>query len=176
MKVLKQIIGIILIFAFSGCATPSIKTSYDASASFSGLKTYGWLPAPKEVIDDPRVDWELLSSRIRTAVDRELAEKGFTRKATGSPDFLIGFQATLDKKMTWKEMEREAYGRRGYQRWTQEAYDEGTLVLDVIDVESQKIIWSGSATDKVNFSLSPEKEEAEINEAVREMLKEFPPK
>jgi hypothetical protein len=176
MRILQQLIGIILIFTFSGCASLSVKSDYDASASFSGLKTYGWLPAPKEVIDDPRVDWELLSSRIRTAVDRELSEKGFTRQTTGSPDFLIGFQATLDKKMTWQEMDRE-YGRRGgYPRWTQEVYDQGTLVLDVIDVESQKIIWSGSATDKVNFSLSPEKEEAEINEAVSKMLKEFPPK
>jgi hypothetical protein len=55
-------------------------------------------------------------------------------------------------------------------------YDEGTLVLEIVEQESQKLIWSGSATDRVNFSLSPEKEEAEINEAVREILKDFPPK
>jgi len=176
MKVLKRLIEIIFILAFSGCSTMSVNIDHDASASFAGLKTYGWMPAPKEVIDDPRVDWELLSSRIRIAADRELAEKGFTWKATGSPDFFIGFQATLDKKMTWETMHRD-FGRRGYgPSWSQKVYDEGTLVLDVVEAESQKLIWSGSATDKVNFSLSPEKEEAEISEAVREILKEFPPK
>jgi len=177
MKVLKRVVGIIFILAFSGCSTMSVNTDYDASASFAGLKTYGWMPAPKEVVDDPRVDWELLSSRIRIAADRELAEKGFSLKETGSPDFLIGFQATLDKKMTRETMQRE-FGRRGGYgpSWTEKVYDEGTLVLDVFEAEGQKLIWSGSATDKVNFSLSPEKEEEEISEAVREILKEFPPK
>jgi hypothetical protein len=108
--------------------------------------------------------------------DRELSKKGFTRQTNGSPDFLIGYEATLDKKMTSKSMHRE-FNRHHYgPSWAQEVYDEGTLVLEIVEQESQKLIWSGSATDRVNFSLSPEKEEAEINEAVREILKDFPPK
>jgi hypothetical protein len=71
-----------------------------------------------------------------------------------------------------REFNRHHYGPS----WAQEVYDEGTLVLEIVEQESQKLIWSGSATDRVNFSLSPEKEEAEINEAVREILKDFPPK
>jgi hypothetical protein len=78
--------------------------------------------------------------------------------------------------MTWKSMHRE-FGRRYYgPSWAQETYDEGTLVLDVVDAESGKLIWSGSVTDKASFSLSPEKEEAEISKAVSEIPKAFPPK
>ena len=176
MKMLPQFIGVILILAFSGCSTLPVNTNYDSSANFTGLKTYDWMPDPQEVIDDPRVDWELLSSRIRTAADRELSAKDFIRQTSGSPDFLIGYGATLDKKMTWNSVHRD-FGHRYFgPAWAPEEYEEGTLVLDIVEPDSQKLIWSGSATDRVHFSLSPEKEEAEINEAVREILKDFPPK
>jgi hypothetical protein len=98
MKNLQGILGVLFILAFSGCSALSVDSYYDPSASYTGLKTYGWLPAPEEMIDDPSIDQGLLSSRIQAAVDRELSAIGFTRQSTPNPDFFIGYQATTPQK------------------------------------------------------------------------------
>ena len=67
MKNLQGILGVLFILAFSGCSALSVDSYYDPSASFTGLKKYGWLPALEEMIDDPRIDQGLLSSRIQAA-------------------------------------------------------------------------------------------------------------
>lgn len=55
-------------------------------------------------------------------------------------------------------------------------YEEGTLILDVVDPKSKELMWRGSAQDEVNFKSTPEKAQAQINEAVNGMLEHFPPR
>ena len=54
-------------------------------------------------------------------------------------------------------------------------YEEGTLILDIVDPKNKQLIWRGSAQDEVHFKSSPEKDQTQLNEAVRMMLQTFPP-
>ena len=54
-------------------------------------------------------------------------------------------------------------------------YDEGTLILDIVDASSRAIIWRGMAIDRVDFLASPEDKKETIREAVGKMLELFPP-
>jgi hypothetical protein len=65
--------------------------SYDQEADFAGLKSFGWLPAPRLSLPDPRVDAPLLEKRVRDAVMKELTGKGFTHKLAGIPDFYVSY-------------------------------------------------------------------------------------
>ena len=153
-----------------------MNTEHDQSVSFSDLKTYDWMPTPEKMIDDPRIDWKLLESRVHTAVDKELSAKGFSRLTSGSPDFLVGYQVTLDKKVVTTSLDRSP--RYQYSRpagWSSFEYEEGTLILEIVDSETRKLIWQGTAQDEVGFSKSSEKKQEQINEAVRLMLENFPP-
>ena len=58
----------------------------------------------------------------------------------------------------------------------QTEYDEGTLILDIVDAESRTLIWRGSARAEVSATVAPETREARVREAVRRILEQFPPK
>jgi len=50
----------------------------------------------------------------------------------------------------------------------------GTIVVDIFDTPSKKLIWRGQATDVL--SDKPEKNEKKLEKSVGEMFKHFPPK
>ena len=71
-----------------------------------------------------------------------------------------------------------AWGRYGWARSaevTVDQYDEGTLILDVIDSCTEKLIWRGMAIDRVEFSARPEQRDERVRLAVEKMLASFPP-
>ncbi len=54
-------------------------------------------------------------------------------------------------------------------------YDEGTLILDVIDGESRELAWRGVAQAKISRNSSPDQRGRKINEAVSKIFANFPP-
>ena len=54
-------------------------------------------------------------------------------------------------------------------------YEEGTLILDIIDPETSALIWRGYAQAHVDLLSSQEEKTERICQAVRMMLELFPP-
>ena len=54
-------------------------------------------------------------------------------------------------------------------------YLEATLVLDIIDAQTNRIIWRGWATDKLDRDPKPEAVAAYVQAAVGKILEKFPP-
>jgi len=54
-------------------------------------------------------------------------------------------------------------------------YEEGTLVLDVVNGSEKDLIWRGTAKKTVDQNATPDKITKTINEAVKKLLKGFPP-
>ena len=55
-------------------------------------------------------------------------------------------------------------------------WDEGTLVLDVVDGKSSKLVWRASAQAEVSTEPPPPEDRDEtLNQAVDKMLADFPP-
>lgn len=182
----------IVVAALAGCSTMEINTDFDPRANFANLKTYDWLDEPRKPTGDPRIDDNpILEGRIHTAVDRELDAKGFVRQSSGRPDFLVAYHVSLDKQRSVQHL-NDYYGygpgwgynyaparRPGYYANPSSTYvyeyEEGTLILDIVEPEGRQLIWRGAARDEVRFSNTPAKEGAQINEAVKRLLKRFPP-
>lgn len=173
---------VLLVAALSGCSTMEIATDFDPQASFAGLKTYDWMPVPEETTEDLAAVSRnsLLEQRVFRAVERELGAKGYVRDSSGKADFLVGYHATLDSKTSVTVLDNYYhYQPYGWSRIPQTyvyEYEEGTLILDIVDAETRRLIWRGSARDEVSFSATPEQKEQKINEAVQRMLLTFPPK
>jgi len=55
-------------------------------------------------------------------------------------------------------------------------YDEGTLILEVVDAASGRLVWRGWAQAEVKSKADPGQREARIWEAVAKILDQFPPK
>jgi hypothetical protein len=161
-----------------GCSQFKIRTDYDRAADFQALRTYAWRPEPPLPSGDPRFDNSLIDSRVRAAVERVLAAKGYA-KASGEPDFLVGYHAVVRSKTDVAAIDRH-YGYRGVgfggTYLDVRTYEEGTLLIDVIDPPTMKLLWRGSATGVVLEKASPEKREQRINDAVADIFEEFPPR
>jgi hypothetical protein len=112
--------------------------------------------------------------RFALAIEKELSEKGYQRVTDITPDFKVVYILRFQKKL-----DTSIYG---YRYWpgtaTREAYiqtkayQEGSLIIDIIDKEENQLVWRGSAEGVLN-----EGDDADelINTLVKEILEEFPP-
>ncbi len=182
--------AVLLGFLVAGCSTMEVQVDYDPDQQFTGLKTYDWIPEPRKPTGDPRIDDNtILDKRIRRVVESALNEKGL-RKSSDSPDFWLAYHVTLDHRQSVATLNRHYdygpgwgwdYGHRRYGYGARREtfvyqYEQGTLLLDIVDPDGRDLMWRGSATDEVNFSSSPAAKEKQLQEAVQRMLAEFPPK
>lgn len=170
-----------LTLTLGACSGITVQTDYDPAAvpTFQRYKTYGWLPDPTG--GDRRVHNDIVAARVKGAVDAELADKGYTLVTTGTPDFRIGWFVSLDGRMDvaqintyygygWGAWYGAAYGR-SYPRY----YEEGTLVLDIVDVRSNQLAWRGSAQTEVDRTRPESEREQLVRTAVKRVLERFPP-
>ena len=172
--------GLGVLLALTGCSSIRATADYDRTASFGSLHTYAWRTAPQQGPGDPRLDNSLLDARVKHAVDRELEAKGYRKVSPEErADFLVGYHVVLQRKVdvqtvgTW-------YGYRGAGLRIPETrtyqYEQGTLLLDVVDPTTTNLIWRGTATAVVDPDVSTEKRERRIAEAVAKVLADFPPR
>jgi Domain of unknown function (DUF4136) len=159
--------------ALLACASfaQQVKTDYDRSANFSQYKTYSW--------EAVKTSNQLDVDRIKNAVDADLTAKGFTQVPSGGSVCLVAIEATQNQQT----LNTFYNGFGGGWRWRGgfggntttyvDNYKVGTLVLDVFDAQSKKLLWRGSASD--TLSDKADKNIKNLNKGVQKMLKDFPP-
>lgn len=174
--------GVLLVaLVLAGCARITVTADHDPSANFGALHTYAWRPGPQQGVGDPRFDSTLIDKRVRAAIDRVLASKGYRAAAPGTTaDFLVGYHAVVRQRTSAQTINRW-YGYRvvtlpGGPGTHAHDYDEGTLLIDVLDPATMQLLWRGSGTGVVDPQASPEKREQRINDAVERILADFPPR
>src|SRR6266481_3695446 len=126
----------------------NVKTDYDHNANFSQYKTYSW--------EAVKTRNELNVDRIKNAVDADLTAKGWTQLPTGGSICLMAIEATQDKQT----LNTFYNGFGGGWRWRGgiggdsttyvDNYKVGTLVLDMFDSKTKKLVWRRSASDTLS--------------------------
>ncbi|GEM_PF-428900 len=188
MKNINLVNFVILLF-ISGCSTIKVNRDYNPAVSFSEFQTYEWILDEPKKTGDPRIDGNtLLQNRVKSAVNNSLASKGYQKVTSGTADFLVTYHVTLDKQTKIQTINTYnrygpgwgwGYGRNYYPAMGTETfvytYDQGSLIIDIVEPVGRELIWRGSATDKVNFSHTPEQKKQKINEAVGKLFQQFPP-
>ncbi len=180
----KRVIALVIAAFAIPALVVAQKVSYDyeKTATFSGFKTY----AHK---DGTKVGQELIDDRIIAAIDAQLAAKGFT-KATSDPDVFVVYHVAFDKQKdisTYSSGYGGGYGAYGWgwggAGWaggttTTQVRDilVGTLVIDLADAKKAQLVWRGMGVKEVNTQANPEKRDKSINEAVKKIFKNYPPK
>ena len=159
----------------AACSNVSTHYDFDTKTDFGKLKTYRWLPPPKEggtVATSP-----LIRQRIQSAVDRELAAKGY-RPAEGEVDFLVAVHTGAKQRVQVTDWGyRYGYGYYGWGggRMDVYQYEEGTMILDIVDAGAKKLVWRGTAIAALSPQPTPEQTTKLIDEAVNKLLRDFPP-
>ncbi|HEX7030354.1 MAG TPA: DUF4136 domain-containing protein [Gammaproteobacteria bacterium] len=166
----------------AGCAIAP-PHEFDSSANFATLKTFQWLE-PKYGDDDvsvshPVLQSPLLGRRVQQAVTAALEAKGY-RAVEDDPDFYVTFHTAESES----QHRGSTYVQLGYGRYsphfgsgvlldlTPRTFQEGTLIIDVLDGDSEELIWRGwedAYLTQRNF------DNESVSEAVRYIFTAFPP-
>ena len=145
-----------------------IRTDYDHHANFSQYKTYSW---GKVETQNP-----LWDDRIREAVNRELAKKGWTEVPADGDVTIMAIGTTHERPLLrtfYDSFPGWWWGGFGESTTYVDNYEVGTLVIDMFDSRSKRLIWRGSATDTLPDK--PEKAMKDLNKSVEKMFEHFPP-
>ncbi len=176
-----SIAALVFFACIAACGSVRVRTDYDPEADFSGLHSFAWLPGPQPRTGDPRIDNPLLDERIRAAVDSTLIDRGYQKLASGTPDFWVGYHLSLDTRLDVSTIDGH-YGYGRHRAWTGgvpntyvREYEEGTLILDVVDAKQDRLVWRGSGSRALSRAPTPEQSATTVNNAVRDILKRFPP-
>jgi len=164
-------VGIVLLFATASFAQ-QVKTDYDRAADFNQYKTYSW--------EKVQTQDSLWVDRIKEAVNAVLAAKGWTPVISGGDVAIVAMDMTKDRQTIntfydgfgggWRW---GGFGGLGEATTDVEHYKVGTLVVDLFDTKTKKLIWRGSASD--TLSDKSDKNIKNLDKGVQKMFDHFPP-
>ncbi len=167
--------------AMVACSCSSIKvdTDYNPNVDFASLRSFAWLPSAGEKTGDPRIDNPLLAGRIERAAEEALMAKGFSKVDEDKADFFVNYHVGVDTKVDVTSVPTMyGYGRWGgvYVSETRvDQYEQGTLLIDVIDRDRHDLLWRGSGQARIQENGSPQQREERVRKAVIAILADFPP-
>jgi len=140
-----------------------VTTDSDPAAPFATYKTYAWTPGTAS-------DVSLTEQRIHNGVNAQLQGKGMTQ-VESNPNVFVATHVTTH---TVPQVMADGFGYWGFGGMaTVQTYTEGTLVVDLYDATTKKMVWRGVATATV--SSKPEKNAAKIDKSLAKMFARYPP-
>jgi len=145
-----------------------VSIDFDHHADFARYHTYSWLGV--------RAGNSIWQDRIQSAVDSQLAAKGWSKVDSGGDATVSAFGRMTEQDSIETYYDGfPGWGWRGFGTATTEVIPEkvGNLTVDIFDGNTKHLIWRGGAADAV--SGSPEKNEKRMVESVDKLFKHFPP-
>jgi hypothetical protein len=156
----------------AGCATVTVSSHIERSANFADYVTYDWGPPDNLPVGDPRLDNNpFFVDYLQGAIEKKLAAKGYERAVSGEPDLLVHYHASVNQKVEVYETDT----RYGYSYGSGETrvtdYEQGTLVVDVVDAKTSKVIWRGWSQNVMNGVIDDQRRlEQQVDEGVTKMM------
>ena len=157
----------------TSCSPFQVKSDYSATANFSDYKTYLLRT------DDLKLN-DLDKDRVLNELSKQVQAKGLT--SSQNPDLIINVKASHKKiqDVTTSYNAGFGWGRPwgwggGFgmgNTWTNN-YNSGTIVIDIIDAKTRKLVWQGVGS---GISVdSPRSKQKQIPQIVAEIMANYPP-
>lgn len=176
------LLALIVVFATTLCFAQKVKVGYDKGTDFSKYKSYTWAK-PQTPVTKP-----LLYETVVGTIDQELNAKGFRRaEENGDLTLIAAGGIEFGSNLAAGTPILPIYGGpppdMSATMWTGAKtasaigplVAQGTLILEFVDRNENKVIWSG----RVMQNLDPEKRMKSLElaeKAIVKLLKGFPPK
>jgi hypothetical protein len=149
--------AVLPVAALAGCATTQVKTDWDKQTNFAQYRTFAVqagkvVAAPGTVEAADRQPDTLVLSRIDTALKNDLVSKGLS-PVDKNPDLIVTYTAGARTKeqvvsnwdtFGWGSNPDWGHGPMYNDVWI-EQYPQATLVIDVLDASTKKVIFRAVA-------------------------------
>jgi len=180
-------LSIMAVLTYGYGSTMKGESDYNPEVSFAQYESFAWIN-PNPLISAPRNSNPNNIQRIRSEIVSGLTAKGYRQvEDATAADFAVSFTVGTREEINIQRYpvlyggawaDRDLYsGRYGssmnYETYV-EQYTEGTLAIDILDVETNSPAWHGWATKKISGA---DRRDAAplIKKAVNKILANFPP-
>lgn len=161
--------------ALTGCATMRVGSYAERGFEPTRYRTYNWAPADSLSTGDPRLDNNpFFRGRVQADVEKQLATRGFEKTPSEKPDLVLHYHVSINQQIDVNGADRES-GYCDANDCRPYVYEAGTLVLDLVDTRTNKLVWRGWAKDIVDGVIdNQELMEQQIDAAVTRILERLP--
>ena len=157
-NVRKMIFGlavITLLAVLTGCSSISVNYDYDKNVDWAKFKTYTWMQEPDNSGNPASSlpNTTFLGERIHNSVQYEMEQRGIF--PGDDPDLLVVYHIGTQEKIQvtdWVYRYSDYYWGYGGRQIDVNQYTEGSLVIDLVDAESNSLVWRGIGTGVVDKS------------------------
>lgn len=176
MKRIIKSFALIYILGIAGCSTPSkVDKGPIHARTFSFIQTQG-KPSPQFATNNQQIH-----ALVQSSIARSLARRQVARVEQGGEVTVAYLIITGNNAVTTSINDYFGYGRdaaelsdRAHTKYTDAKnpnyFEAGTLIIDIIDSKTWKVLKRGYATRELLRNPSAEIQAARLNEVVEEIL------
>jgi len=171
---LSVVVGV-LAAAAASCASMRVSSYLAKDADLARYHSYTWAPSDRLSTGDPRLDNNpFFQERLQSSVDRQLGARGFAREAVTSPDLVVHYHASVSQELDVNNTDRE-FGHCDAGDCRPLLYEAGTIVVDLVDARTNKLVWRGWANDSIDGVIDNQDWlEDKIDQAVNRIMQQLP--
>lgn len=176
----------------AACST-QVVVEQAADAQLPGPGTYAWGPATDHIPGEGnhRVNNDIIAAKVQNALDKGLAKRGYKAVDRSQAAWLVHYHAGIEQQtqLVTESMYPATphlacgpyacgagYGWGYYgppEAVTRTVtFHEGTLILDIHDAKTNKLVWRGTVSKDVN--VNKPLNEVILQQAVDKLLKKLP--
>ncbi|MFQ5935324.1 MAG: DUF4136 domain-containing protein [Acidiferrobacterales bacterium] len=164
----KRFLSLLVVLTFATLADAKVSVNFDETVDFAEYKTYAWHKGT------PAAD-TLIQSHIENAINDQLGTRGLSKTADQPDMYVVVHVTTKENKQvidSWLGYDsKSGHWGRHKQMTTVEV---GTLMVDLLDGKSKKLVWRGVATK--TLEPRPKNPKKTIDKIVARMFRRFPPR
>jgi hypothetical protein len=180
----------LLVMGVAVSAGVKTRASFDKEYDFTKPKTFGWHPDGAGEVkmlqlsgDDPVKLLERFDPVFKDAIATELTRRGLVLATDGKPDIVVHYYVLIGPNSESQFRGQfvgavPPWGLPDFAMTTTsfKVFEQGTVVLDLMDATRKEIVWRGVAEAEINREKSPAERDKRIRDGIAELLKKFPPK
>jgi hypothetical protein len=170
-------------------ARVDVRVQFEEKFDFTQVRTWSWQAGEKGQVlmarspdDDAKTSQALAEPFIVDAVAKEMVNRKLKPAASAAEADVTAFYYLLLTTTMNSQAMRQFFPANAHWRLpnfpaaTQslEMMNAGTLVIDLS--AKGTLVWRGAASAKIPFEIDTKKREALVREAVRDLLRRFPPR
>lgn len=181
-RVERFVVTIALAISITACTSgPKVRVDADPSANLAGYKTFAFF---EELATDKSRYSTMITGRLKEATRRELKRRGY-EEVEQNPNLLVNFNTNVENRTDVQSTPSASAGFYGYRGGAYGAwggyptdihtthYQEGTLVIDLVDAEKKQLVWQAVAQGRLSKK-AIENPTSSIDALIAEMFEKYP--
>ena len=171
---------LLCLIAASANAGMKVKSRSWDRAGLARYETYTWRAANEADSGALIAKGTELATRLEAIGDQILARAGLEKSSRGGSGLVFRYRGLaadfLEIEGTTKEISDHVTWAGDPNAHSMISYSKGALLVEVLDAESDELLWAGWAVDVVELIPDPRKVAKKAEKAMVKILKQFPAK